>query len=379
MYYLRLARGYRTLDLARGLLTATAAAVVAAFLLRALGRALQGTGGNLERLLWCLPPLAAVAWFAAAAARAVPAQHPERITGLTAAGAGPARIRLLVAGETALACALGSAFTLLLFLILRNDIAGPSLAPDIGMGVPLPAAAPVALLAVLPLVAGVSAACAVRFPERLPGRPAEPARSRYGALRLLLPAPVLLAGLGLELYGLRPDATDAERTVTLPAGLPATSPALLTGWALAGLALALWTGPLLALAGRLLALHRPAPLRLLAGRGLTAQARGLGAPLAVLTSIVVLMLVAWRSWAGTGTAAPALTLVEGALVLACAVAALAARLYELRAARRPALDALDRLGTPPGLLTGTATLRTLTASTVLLLTGGLTVLLCPLV
>ncbi|MFC8723378.1 hypothetical protein [Kitasatospora sp. NPDC057198] len=378
MYYLRLARGYRVLDLARGLLTATAAAVVAALLLRALGRALNGTGGNLERLLWCLPPLAAVAWFAAAAARAVPAQHPERITGLTAAGAGPARIRLLVAGEIALACALGSAFTLLLFLILRNDIAGPSLAPDIGMGVPLPPAAPVALLAVLPLVAGVSAACAVRFPEGLPGRPAEPARARYTALRLLLPAPVLLAGLGLELYGLRPDATDAERTLALPGGLPATSPALLTGWVLAALALALWTGPLLALAGRLLALRRPEPPRLLAGRGLTAQARGLGTPLAVLTAALALVLVAWRGWARTGTEVPALTLVEGALVVACAVAALAARLHELRADRRPTLDALDRLGAPSGLLARTVALRALAAAAVLLLTGGLTVLLCPL-
>ncbi|MFE1319960.1 hypothetical protein [Kitasatospora phosalacinea] len=378
MYYLRLARGYRALDLARWLLTATAAAVVAAFLLRTLGRALHGTEGDLERLLWCLPPLAAVAWFAAVTARAVPAQHPERITGLTAAGAGPTRIRLLVAGEIALACALGSALTLLLFLILRNDIAGPSLAPDIGMGVPLPAVAPVTLLAVLPLVAGVSAACAIRLPERLPGRPAEPVVRRYGALRLLLPAPVLLAGLGLELYGLRPDATDAERTLALPGGLPATSPALLTGWGLTALALALWTGPLLALAGRLLALRSPAPLRLLAGRGLTARARRLGAPLAVLTTVVALMLVAWRHWARTGTDVPALTLVEGALVLACALAALAARLHELRADRRPALDALDRLGTPPGLLTGTAALRTLAAGTVLLLTGGLTVLLCPL-
>ncbi|MFJ4681169.1 MULTISPECIES: hypothetical protein [unclassified Kitasatospora] len=378
MYYLRLARGYRALDLARWLLTATAAAVVAAFLLRALGRALNGTEGNLERLLWCLPPLAAVAWFAAVAARAVPAQHPERITGLTAAGAGPTRIRLLVAGEIALACGLGSAVTLLLFLILRNDIAGPSLAPAVGMGVPLPAAAPVVLLAVLPLVAGVSAAGAIRLPDSLPGRPAEPARTRHTLLRVLLPAPVLLAGLGLELYGLRPDATDAERTLALPAGLPATSPALLAGWTLTAFALALWTGPLLALAGRLLALRRPAPLRLLAGRTLTAQARRLGTPLAVLTAVVALALVAWRSWARTGTALPGLTLVEGALVLACAVAALAARLHELRADRGPTLDALDRLGTPPGLLTGTVTLRALAAGTVLLLTGGLTVLLCPL-
>ncbi|RKE21389.1 hypothetical protein [Streptomyces sp. TLI_171] len=378
MYYLRLARGYRALDLARAVLTASAAAVVAALLLRALGRALTGTGGSLERLLWCLPPLAAVAWFAAVTARAVPAQHPERITGLTAAGAGPVRIRLLVAGEIALACALGSAFTLLLFLVLRNDIAGPSLAPDIGMGVPLPAAAPVTLLAVLPAVAGVSAAAALRFPEGLPGRPAEPVRPVWTARRLALPAPLLLAGLGLELYGLRPNATDAERTLDLPGGLPATSPALLAGWTLATLALALWTGPLLALAGRLLALRQPAPLRLLAGRGLTAQARRLGAPLAVLTAIVVLILVAWRNWARTGAEIPALTLVETVLVLACAIAALTARLLELRADRRPALATLTRLGTPPGLLTGVVALRTLAAGTVLLVTGGLTVLLCPL-
>ncbi|MFJ5233430.1 hypothetical protein ACIQBJ_26475 [Kitasatospora sp. NPDC088391] len=378
MYYFGLARGYRALDLARAVLTGTAGAVVAALLLRALGRALSGTGGNLERLLWCLPPLAAVAWFAAVAARAVPAQHPERITGLTAAGAGAGRVRRLIAGETALACALGSAFTLLLFLVLRNDIAGPGLAPDLGMGVPLPAAAPVALLAVVPLVAGVSAACAVRLPEALPGRPAEPARPRWTARRLALPGPLLLVGAGLELYGLRPDATSAERTLDLPGGLPATSPALLIGWAFAVFALALWTGPLLALAGRLLALRAPAPLRLLAGRGLTAQAHRLGAPLAILTTVSALALVGWRNWARTGADVPALTVVETVLVLACAVAALAARLHELRGEHRPTLAALDRLGTPPGLLTGALALRTLAAGTVLLVTGGLTLLLCPL-
>ncbi|MGW4384239.1 hypothetical protein [Kitasatospora sp. NPDC004531] len=378
MYYLGLARGYRALDLLRWLLTAGAAAVVAAFLLRALGRALAEPAGGTDRLLWCLPPLAAVAWFAAVTARAVPAQHPERITGLTAAGAGPGRIRLLIAGETALACALGSGLTLLLFLVLRNDIAGPSLAADLGLGVPLPAAAPVALLAVPTLVAGLGAALSVRLPDTLPGRPAEPARAGWSARRLALPAPVLLAGIGLELYGLRPGATDAERTLDLPGGLPATSPALLAGWTLTALALALWTGPLLALAGRLMAVRRPAPMRLLAGRALTAQAPRLGTPLAVLTAIAALLLVAGRDWARAGDDVPALTLVEGLLVLACAVAALAARLLELRAERRPTLAALDRVGTPPGLLTGTLALRALAAGTVLLVTGGLTLALCPL-
>ncbi|MFF0393911.1 hypothetical protein ACFYS8_35200 [Kitasatospora sp. NPDC004615] len=378
MYYLGLARGYRAPDLVRWLLTATAAAVVAGFLLRALGRALAEPAGGADRLLWCLPPLAAVAWFAAVAARAVPAQHPERITGLTAAGAGPRRIRLLIAGEIALAYALGSGLTLLLFLVLRNDIAGPSLASDIGMGIPLPTAAPVTLLAVPALVAGVSAACAVRFPDTLPGRPAEPAPARWSARRLALPGPLLLAGIGLELYGLRPGATDAEKTLDLPGGLPATSPALLAGWTLAALALALWTGPLLALAGRLMVIRRPAPLRLLAGRALTAQAPRLGTPLAVLTAIAALLLVAGREWARTDADVPTLTLVEGLLILACAVAALAARLLELRADRRTTLATLDRLGTPPGLLTGTLALRALAAGTVLLVTGGLTLALCPL-
>ncbi|MFF0298064.1 hypothetical protein ACFYST_32805 [Kitasatospora sp. NPDC004614] len=378
MYYLGLARGYRAPDLVRWLLTATAAAVVAAFLLRALGRALAEPAGGADRLLWCLPPLAAVAWFAAVAARAVPAQHPERITGLTAAGAGPRRIRLLIAGEIALAYALGSGLTLVLFLVLRNDIAGPSLASDIGMGIPLPTAAPVTLLAVPALVAGVSAACAVRFPDTLPGRPAEPAPARWSARRLALPGPLLLAGIGLELYGLRPGATDAEKTLDLPGGLPATSPALLAGWTLAALALALWTGPLLALAGRLMVIRRPAPLRLLAGRALTAQAPRLGTPLAVLTAIAALLLVAGREWARADADVPTLTLVEGLLILACAVAALAARLLELRADRRTTLATLDRLGTPPGLLTGTLALRALAAGTVLLVTGGLTLALCPL-
>ncbi|MFJ8443221.1 hypothetical protein [Kitasatospora griseola] len=378
MYYLGLARGYRALDLARWLLTAGAAAVVAAFLLRALGRALAEPAGGPDRLLWCLPPLAAVAWFAAVAARAVPAQHPERITGLAAAGVGPGRIRLLIAGEIALACALGSGLTLLLFLVLRNDIAGPSLAADIGMGIPLPVAAPVTLLAVPTLVAGVAAACAVRFPDALPGRPVEPARPRWSARRLALPAPLLLAGIGLELYGLRPGATDAERTLDLPGGLPATSPALLAGWTLAALALALWTGPLLALAGRLTVIRRPSPLRLLAGRALTAQAPRLGTPLAVLTGVAALLLVAGREWSRHDTDVPALLLVEGLLILACAVAALASRLLELRGDRRDTLAVLDRLGTPAGLLTGTLALRALAAGTVLLVTGGLTLALCPL-
>ncbi|WP_405019357.1 hypothetical protein OHV05_23175 [Kitasatospora sp. NBC_00070] len=376
MLYFRLARGYRPADLGRWLLTATAAALVAALLLRALGRALgEPTVDSLPRLLWCLPPLAAVGWFAAVAARAVPAARPERINGLTAAGAGPVRIRLLIAGEIALACTLGSALALVLFLVLRNDIADPALAADLGMGSPLPAAAPVTLLALVPLVAGVSAGCAVPLADPLPTGREQTGPTGFGPLRLALPAGLLLTGLALELYGLRPGGSVDGRPVGLPGGLGDTGVAALAGWSLAALGLALLTAPLLALAGRLLALGRPAPLRLLAGRGLTAEARRIGTPLAVLGLAGAAVLAAFRYWIGRPGSSETLTGLEGLLVVGCALAALVARAAEVRSARRDVSAALLRLGAAPGLLIGAAALRALTAGTVLLLTGGLTAVL----
>ncbi|MQS14206.1 hypothetical protein F7Q99_18495 [Streptomyces kaniharaensis] len=374
MFYLRLARGYRVPDLGRWLLTALASAVVAAFLLRSLGRALSDQPGGadpLVRLLWCLPPLAAVAWFAAVAARAVPARRPERIAGLTAAGAGSARIRTLIAGEIALACTLGSVLTLLAFLVLRNDIAGPSLAPDLGMGVPLPTVAPVALLALVPLTAGIAAACAVPVAGTMPGgRPTT--RTGFGPFRIALPIGLAVVGLALELLALRPGAAADGRPVHLPAGLGSTSVAAFGGWAASALGLALLTGPLLSWTGRVLALGRPTPLRLLAGRGLTAQARRLGTPLAVLTLVVAVVLTTIRYWIGTPDSADVLPAVEACLVLGCTAAAVAARLAEVRTDRRDVTDALLRLGASPRLLVGAVALRTLAVGTTLLVTGGAT-------
>ncbi|MFI6157797.1 hypothetical protein ACIBCA_34500 [Kitasatospora sp. NPDC051170] len=374
MFYLRLARGYRVPDLGRWLVTALAAAVVAAFLLRSLGRAMSdphGAEDALVRLLWCLPPLAAVAWFAAVAARSVPARRPERIAGLTAAGAGTGRIRALIAGEVALACVLGSLLTLLLFLVLRNDIAGPALAPDLGMGVPLPAAAPVTLLALVPLTAGIAAACSVPAADALPGGRTT-RRTGFGPWRIALPTGLVVIGAALELIALRPGAAVDGRPIHLPAGLGTTSTAALGGWAAGALGLALLTGPLLGWTGRLLALGRPTPLRLLAGRGLTAQARRLGPPLAVLTLVLAVVLTTIRYWIGAPDRADALPAVEAGLVLGCAIAAVVARLAEVRTDRRGVTEALLRLGTSPRLLFGAVALRTLAVGTTLLLTGGAT-------
>ncbi|MFD0261456.1 hypothetical protein ACFRKE_34520 [Kitasatospora indigofera] len=378
MFYLRLARGYRAPDLGRWLLTAVTGAMVAAFLLRALGRAMSdplGSGGAVTRLLWCLPPLAAVAWFAAVAARAVPGQRPERITGLITAGAGPARIRALIAGETALAGAIGSALTLLLFLILRNDIAGASLAPELGMGVELPPAAPVTLLVLVPLVAGLAAAAAVPVPDTLPGSSPRPGPRGYHPLRLALPTGLTVTGIALELYGLRPGAAEDGRPVRLPAGLGTSNLAALGGWAVTALGLALLTGPLLSWAGRLLVIARPTPLRLLAGRGLTAEARRLGPPLAVLALTLAVVLTVVRYWVHAPGTADILPAVEAGLLVGCAVAAVLTRLAEIRTARREITDTLLGLGAQPRLLYGAVAIRALTAGTVLLLTGGLTALL----
>ncbi|WP_431680723.1 hypothetical protein [Kitasatospora sp. KL5] len=371
MFPLRLVRGYRATDLGRWLLTATAAATAAAFLLRSLGRALgEPAATSVPRLLWCLPALAAVGWLAAAAARAVPAQHPERIAGLAAAGYGPGRIRLLIAVETALASALGSVLALLLFLVLRNDIAGPELAADLGMGTRLPVAAPVTLLVLVPLVAGLAAAAAVPLDEALPGTPAAPPAVGFHPARIAVPTGLTVVGMALELYGLRPGAEQDGRPVELPAHLGSVGTAALTGWAFTALGLALLTAPLLALAGRLLAFHRPGPVRLLAGRSLTAEARRLATPLAVLTLGLAVLTAALAY--GDDPDVPVTVAVL--LLVGCAVGAVAARALEIRAARREITAALVRLGTEQRTLAAAAAARAGAAAAVLLFTGGLTAL-----
>lgn len=184
-----------------------------------------------------------------------------------------------------------------------------------------------------------------------------------------------MTGTALELYGLRPGASVDGRPVSLPGGLGDTGVAALVGWALAALGLALLTAPLLALTGRLLALGRPTPLRLLAGRGLTAEASRIGTPLAVLGLTGAAVLAAFRYWIGRPGSSETLTSVEGLLVVACALAALLVRAAEVRSARRDVSSTLLRLGAAPGLLIGAAALRVLAAGTVLLLTGGLTAVL----
>lgn len=362
--YLRLARGYRALDLSRWLLTAAASAAVSALLLRALGRALSMPGdgpathgwGAAARLLWCLPPLAGVSYLAAAWARSVPLQQPARVTGLLAAGAGPLRLRALLALEIALACALGTLLGLFGFLALRAHllelVPGGRLDPALGARTALPAAATATLLAVVPLLGGLAAAAAVRPTDLLPPDDADVAQRRpsppYLACALLLPA----AGLALMATGVRTGADGVELLggLVLITGIGVAVPALLYG------------------TGLLLAWGRPKPARLLAGRSMQAGAWRLGAPLSVLTVTGALAVLA------TGRSAPTrgpLPGVEAGLVALCVLGALFTRMAELVGARRRAYASLYRMGAPAVLLRRAALLRAGgTVLVVLATTGG---------
>ncbi|MEY9966407.1 hypothetical protein ABIA33_004467 [Streptacidiphilus sp. MAP12-16] len=358
--YLRLARGYGALDLFRWLLTSAASATVAALLLRALGRALTDpatTGAAAQRLLWCLPALAAVGYLATAWARSLPTQRPERVAGLVAAGAGPLRMRLLLAGEIALACAVGTLLALVGYLTLRSHVLEltPGTRLDLALGVhsALPPAATAALLSVVPLLGGLAAAAAVRTADLLPSDGSDQAQRRpsvpYLAVAIALPA----AGTALELMGLR------ERG----------SAAALTGWLLAVVGIAVAVPLLLYGVGALLAWGRPRTVRLLAGRGLQSESWRLGTPLAVLAVTGAIGAVAAvRSATGHGPTGP-LPLIEAALLAVCVVGALLTRLAELATARRSAYASLRRMGAPGAVYLQAAALRA-GAATIVVLTAG---------
>ena len=361
--YLRLARGYRALDLSRWLLTAAASAAVAALLLRALGWALSTPGGPSAahawatgaRLLWCLPPLAGVGYLAAAWARSVPLRRSARLTGLLAAGAGAVRLRALLAVEIALACAAGTVLGLLGFLALRSHllelVPAGRLDPALGVRASLPAAATATLLAVVPLLGGLAAAAAVRPRDLQPPDASDVALRRPSPLYLA--AAVLVPGLGaaVELAAVRAgtDLTALLGGLAAITGIGLAVPALLYG------------------TGMALACGRPRPVRLLAGRGLQAGAWQLGTPLAVLTVSGALAAVAAARLEPARGPLPA---VEAALIALCVLGALLARVAELMGERRRSYASLQRMGAPGVLLRRAALVRAGATTLVLLAAGG---------
>ncbi|MER5947817.1 hypothetical protein ABT127_17325 [Streptomyces sp. NPDC001904] len=360
MLSLRLARGAHPLVQLRRLLVAAASGGTGFLLLCTLGHAMghpDASGGSLLRLAWCAIPLAATVYFAVAVARSDPGTKPR--SGLSAVGLGPARLTLLSAISTAIACTLGSMLALLFFLHLRGDLTGlpfDGAARDLlAASKPLPLAAALTLLTFVPVAASAASAVALRPPARKAGdseqEPREPSPAPTG---LPWGIALLAAGLAVETYA---SHARGDRGFPMPGGLGGSSSGVLAGWALTAFGLAL-AGPALTYhCGRALQAVRPGAVRLLAGRVLQEEARRVGAPIGVLCAVASGTYAAAVLYAGAGPDLGPLSTLGSVLVVGCAVATLITASVEARQARRDTTSALLRLGAPATMLRGAVALR----------------------
>ncbi|MEV7680310.1 hypothetical protein AB0O64_17415 [Streptomyces sp. NPDC088341] len=357
MLALRLGRGAHPLALLRRLLVVAASAGVGFLLLCTLGWAMSHPVGSLPRLLWCLIPLAATVQFAVAVARTDPGTRPR--TGLSAVGLGPARLTTLAATSTAVSCTLGSAVALLFFLHLRGDL---SAMPFDGKGAdllarnqPLPLAAVLTLLALVPTFATAATGIVMRRHTRRTARPPESTDPAPAPTGLPWGVALTTAGLAIETYASR---GGGGSTPPLPGRFDGSSAGVLAGWSLTAVGLALAGPGITYLCGRLLQTLRPGAIRLLAGRTLMAEAQGIGRPLGVLCAVLSGVFAA-NSLYGPGDEPPfgPLTSLGAALVIGCAAATLLTAAVETRQARVPTTTTLHHLGAHAGLLRTAAAVR----------------------
>ncbi|MFF3377854.1 hypothetical protein ACFYXF_33505 [Streptomyces sp. NPDC002680] len=183
---------------------------------------------------------------------------------------------------------------------------------------------------------------------------------------------VLAAGLAVEAYASRDTHTPG---LTIPGGATGSPAAVLAGWTLTALGLALAGPGLTHLCGRLLQAVRPGALRLLAGRVLMAESTRIGRPLGVVCAVASgAYAMATLYDADDPSLGPLTTL--GALVVAgCTVATLLTAAAEARAARADTTAALLRLGAPATTLRTAAAMR---AGALLALFAPLTFLIAEL-
>ncbi|MGW6058423.1 hypothetical protein [Streptomyces sp. NPDC055189] len=378
MLALRLARGAHPLVQLRRLLVAAASAGTGFLLLCTLGYAMghpDASGGALLRLAWCVAPIAATVYFAVTVARTDPATRPR--SGLSAVGLGPAKLSVLAAISTAVACTLGSMVALLFFLHLRGDLSGlpfdGAASELLAADYPLPLAAALTLLALVPLTATAASAAVLRPRTAKSGKgQEEPARMYAPAAPQSPPSglpwgiALLAAGLAVESYASRSAGTPG---LTLPGGLTGSPAGVLAGWLLTAVGLALAGPGLTYLCGRILQTARPGAMRLLAGRGLQEEARRIGRPLGVLCAVGSGAYAALTLYAGDRPAIGPLTMLGALLVAGCAVLTLATVTIEAKHARADTTSALLQLGAPASMLRGTAALR---AGTLAVVIGPLT-------
>ncbi|MEV4949193.1 hypothetical protein [Streptomyces sp. NPDC053755] len=354
MLALRLVRGTHPLVLLRRLLVAAASAGVGFLLLCTLGYALghpADSAASTLRLLWCAIPMAATVHFAVAVARTDPSTRPR--PGLSAVGLGPARLTALAAASTAVSCTLGSMVALLLFLHLRGDITGLPFdgagADLLAAGQPLPVAAALTLLAILPVAASTAAALALR-----PRKPAAPEGAAKAAPSGLPWGVALLAvGLAVETYA----GQGGGDAFPLPGRFEGSPAGVLAGWILTAAGLAMAGPGITHWCGRLLQSVRPGAVRLLAGRVLMDESRRIGRPLGVVCAVGSGGLAAATLYdAGTGDFG-LLTGLGAGLVMACTTATLLTAALESKQCRAHTTEALLRLGAPPTVLRTAALLR----------------------
>ncbi|MFJ2768319.1 hypothetical protein [Streptomyces sp. NPDC087300] len=365
MLALRLARGAHPLVQLRRLMVAAASAGTGFLLLCTLTYAMEHPGaGSALRLAWCLAPIAATVYFAVAVARTDPGTRPR--AGLSSVGLGPGRLMLLAAISTAVACLLGSMLALLFFLHLRGDLSGlpfdGAAAGLLAADKPLPLAAALTLLALVPILASLASALVLRPLPAKTGTGAEPEQDPEGPT----PAPgglpwgvaLLAAGLAVETYASRSlHGSGAGSGLPMPGGLAGSPAGVLAGWALTAFGLALAGPGLTHLCGRLLQAVRPGAVRLLAGRVLQQEARRIGRPLGVVCAVASGAYASVVLYAGPRPDVGPLTTLGALLVAGCAVLTLATAAVEARQARSHTTAALLRLGAPATMLRGSAALR----------------------
>lgn len=352
--------------LLRFVLLATSAGI-GLLLLAALAHAQQHplrAGEAALRLLWCLLPLAAAAHLATALARTEP--RTDTRLGLEAAGLGAGRLPRLSAATTALPCALGSA----LVSPAAAGSHGTLHLPGTGHRLPLPTEAlplpaTLTLLSIVPLTAAVCAAWAVR-PVRDPEHRAVPAGATRGGARrpagrtvrhagLLGGGALIVCGLALTGYAAtllpRASVSGAAGHGGLPRPGELSASPLAAGWLLAALGLVVAGPGLVSLTGRLLAVHRPGAVRLLAGRALQREAPHVGRALGLACAVGAALAALARVRLGAEGVRPLgpQAVLGVTLVACCAAGSALAALAGARRLRRAAARVLDGLGAPRAL------------------------------
>ncbi|MFE7928921.1 hypothetical protein ACFU6S_09265 [Streptomyces sp. NPDC057456] len=185
-------------------------------------------------------------------------------------------------------------------------------------------------------------------PTQVRTRPPHPTALPWGMA-------LLATGLAVEAYANR---TANPSTLPLPGGLPTGPAAVLLGWTLTAVGLALAGPGLTHLCGRLLQSARPGALRLLAGRGLMQEADRIGRPLGVVCAVASGAFTMAALYDPADPAFGPLTILGALVVAGCTVATLLTAAVEARQVRADTTAALLRLGAPAKTLRSAAALRT---------------------